>query len=349
MDSKFRELGSEFWLDYLQEEDDCIFVLSGRTAIDLILQDICVMDRDARRVYMPAWCCDSMLQPFVDRGVDIRLYNIRYENGHLLYDIEETNDIDIFYVTNYFGYDNTLSVDAVLHFKQSGAIIVYDRTHSLLRDNDVLDGIADYTFCSIRKWMGVICGAYLKKNSGVLHKPVLQECPFLADRINAMEMKAAYISEDNNINKQDFLAKYALFGYLLERDYRNYRMDKLSVLIWQYADKFTMKKVRTANAEMLQYHLKEISQVKPMFIIEDGDCPLFVPVLLGSKEERNALRRHLTANNIYCPVHWPKPALLEGSLQAITIYDRELSLLCDQRYGFADMQRIIDAIKEFYQ
>lgn len=168
MDSQYRELGSDFWLDNLQDEDNSIFVLSGRTAIDLILQDIYAMDRDARRVYMPAWCCDSMLQPFVDRDIDIKMYNIRYENGSLVYDIEETFDVDIFYVTNYFGYDNTLSVDTIMHFKQRGATIVYDRTHSLLRENDAIEGIADYTFYSIRKWLGVICGAYLKKNQAFL-------------------------------------------------------------------------------------------------------------------------------------------------------------------------------------
>lgn len=77
------EIGSEYWLD-----DKCsnnvIFALSGRTAIDLILQDIKAKGLHPKSVYMPAWCCDSMLQPFVDRGLDISFYDISYANGELV-------------------------------------------------------------------------------------------------------------------------------------------------------------------------------------------------------------------------------------------------------------------------
>ena len=74
-----REIGSEFWMErelaVLSHDKDGIYVLSGRTAIDLIIQDI-LKTRKIRNVYMPAWCCDSMLVPFVARGIDIKFYDI---------------------------------------------------------------------------------------------------------------------------------------------------------------------------------------------------------------------------------------------------------------------------------
>ena len=68
------------------------------------------------------------------------------------------------------------------------------------------------------------------------------------------------------------------------------------------------------------------------------DCPLFVPVLL---ENRDKVRKHLTENKIYCPVHWPKPEGADSN-----IYDMELSLICDQRYGVNDMERIVSVLSE---
>ena len=63
-----REIGSEFWLERelktLSRDRDGVYALSGRTAIDLIIQDV-VKTRRVRNVYMPAWGCDSMLAPFV--------------------------------------------------------------------------------------------------------------------------------------------------------------------------------------------------------------------------------------------------------------------------------------------
>ena len=72
----------------------------------------------------------------------------------------------------------------------------------------------------------------------------------------------------------------------------------------------------------------------------DSDTPIFLPIFMETKE-RDGLRKHLIEMGIYCPVHWPKPEGCESN-----IYDLELSLICDQRYGIEDMKRIVSVIKE---
>ena len=267
----------------------------------------------------------------------------------LYFDIDENCAVDVFYVANYFGYSANLPIETVIRLKQCGATVINDRTHSLLWEDDVIDSIADYSFGSIRKWMGVVSGAYLSKRNGNLHVSELRDCPYLSDRIEAMKIKFSYMSGSKTIDKKEFLDKYGRFGHHLEEDYRNYRMDEESLNMWLYADKQTMRNARRNNAVMLHKMLEDIPRVIPMFSIEKGDSPLFVPVLLNNKEERDALRHHLTANAIYCPIHWPKPELIEISMKVNHIYDRELSLLCDQRYGFEDMKHVIDTIIDFYQ
>lgn len=349
MKEQYREIGSEFWLNDLHDKSDSVHLLSGRTAIDLILQDLNATGLEAKHVYMPAWCCDSMIQPFKERGVSIKFYDVSFKDGHLFYDIDENCPVDIFYVTNYFGYNSTLPIETVIQFKQYGATVINDRTHSLLMTDDLIDSIADYSFGSIRKWMGVVSGAYLNKREGILNVPELGVFPYMTDRIEAMKMKAAYMSGNKTVNKKEFLDKYSQFAHHLEEDYRNYRMDEESLNMWLHADKQTLKNARRNNAMMLQKLLEGLPQMKLMFSMEKDNCPLFVPVLLSNKEERDAMRRHLTTKAIYCPIHWPKPVFIDASMKVNTIYDCELSLLCDQRYGYEDMQRIINVIMGFYK
>lgn len=333
-----REIGSEFWLERepaaTSQREGC-FVLSGRTAIDLIIQDI-VKTCAVRKVYMPAWGCDSMLAPFSHRNIHVDFYDVRFD-GQLKYHTEITESTEILYVTNYFGYENTLDIDVVRQFKAQGAIILYDRTHSFLMENDPYLELADYSFASIRKWMGVIGGAEVEGVKDV----ALKHCPYLEPKETAMRMKQAYMAGDDSVDKQIFLKLYGEFGHHLAEDYQNYEMDDLSYALYKTKDIAAMRHKRRENAKYLHEHLKGVRFIDEL---TDNAVPLFVPVFFDSSEQRNAVRKKLIEAQIYCPIHWPKPAQIPAELKSNKIYDTELSLICDQRYDLADMQRIVTQI-----
>lgn len=328
------EIGSEFWfeddLPQAVSDRDGIYALSGRTAIDLIIQDI-LKTRKIRNVYMPAWCCDSMLAPFLAHGIHIDFYDVR-PKCHTDY----TDCTDIFYVTNYFGYENTLNTDIIRQFKAKGSFILYDKTHSFLMDYDPFLALADYSFASIRKWMGVMGGAVVER----VKSKVLKPCPYLAPKEKAMRIKQAYMVGDDSVDKQEFLRLYGEFGHHLAEDYCDYAMDDLSYAIYKTADISTMKARRRENANYLHEHLN----LRFLSPLTENACPLFVPVLFDTKEERDRVRKKLIEAEIYCPIHWPKPALIPADFEVNKIYDTELSLICDQRYSLVDMQRIVDVI-----
>ena len=141
--SSIKEIGSEFWIENASKpiltERDGVYCLSGRTAIDLILQDI-FKKRKVKSVAMPAWCCDSMIAPFLAHGIDVRFYDYGHTENTEITDYYLITDIpdgtNIFYLTNYFGYENTLDVEKVRIIKGRGGIILYDRTHSFLMEDD---------------------------------------------------------------------------------------------------------------------------------------------------------------------------------------------------------------------
>lgn len=354
MSSSLAEIGSEFWIEKkpnrLLTERDGVYVLSGRTAIDLILQDI-LKKRPMRSVLMPAWCCDSMLAPFLDRNIDVRFYDVILgtritTNGHELsikYSLSNadlTDGTDILYLTNYFGYENTLPLEMVTRYKERGSVILYDRTHSFLMDDEEYCKVADYTFASIRKWMGVVGGAVVE---GLTDKPSLKDCPYAPIKEVAMQDKYLYLQGDEQIVKQNFLNAFGEFGHQLAADYRDYEMDSLSFTLYKQEDLAAMKVRRRENAAFLHSHLKG---VRFLGELTDGTTPLFVPVFFESKTLRDSVRKHLIENQIYCPIHWPMPQQIPADYQANEIYDTELSLICDQRYGIAEMERIVKRISE---
>ena len=338
-----REVGSEFWLEResrtLSCDRDGIYVLSGRTAIDLIIQDI-LKTRKIRNVYMPAWCCDSMLAPFAHRDIHVDFYDLELvhtESTEIICHTDGTDDTDIFYVTNYFGYENTVPVETVNKFKEQGSIILYDRTHSFLMENDPYLALADYSFASIRKWMGVIGGAVV---DGVKDCQ-LEPYPHLECKERAMRMKRAFIEGDTSIDKQTFLNLYSEFGHHLAEDYQNYEMDDLSYALYKAEDLSAMRRKRKENAKYLHENLKGVKFIGEL---TENAVPLFVPVFFDTTEQRNSVRKKLIEAQIYCPIHWPKPTLIPADFEANKIYDTELSLICDQRYDLTDMERMVTLV-----
>lgn len=340
MSSSFNEIGSEFWIesepDVLLTVRDGLYCLSGRTAIDLILQDI-LKNKSVKRVAVPAWCCDSMIAPFLDRGVEVEFYDISFADGQLVCHIDDTKGSDVFYLTNYFGYENMPPIEMVRRIKEQGSIIIYDRTHSFLMEDELYRLLADYSFASIRKWMGVIGGAVVE---GV-DTPEMINCPFVPIKELSMRDKYRYLLGERIIRKDDFLSAFGEFSHCLTTDYRDYRMDDLSYTLYKSEDLKEMKLKRRENATFIHENLKGLQFVCKL--TEDA-VPLFVPVLFETKEQRDTVRRKLIEQQIYCPVHWPQPVQIPAGYQVNDIVDRELSLLCDQRYGLKEMKKQIKTI-----
>ena len=109
------------------------------------------------------------------------------------YDVDENKHVDILYICNYFGYENNVSNEIIERFREFGAIIIYDKTHSMFMDNDLTVLFADYSFASIRKWMGVVAGAVIWKRNGFISSP-LKDCLYLQCKIEAMQEKRMYLS-----------------------------------------------------------------------------------------------------------------------------------------------------------
>lgn len=313
--SEFHKMPTEFGRGFVLPRVGSL-VFSGRTAIESVLQKI----PSARSVLIPSYCCESMIEPFKAAGIDIRFYNVNWNDG-LKISIDGSADILLW--NNYFGYRNELP--------DFSGIVIEDITHSLLSKKQFHEH-SDYLVASIRKWEPVLCGGYCSIDVCGKEPPE----HFTDIKVSAMKLKTEYLQDFAEFKKTKYLQLFEESNHWLAKHYSGLAIDSYSREYLSHVDVENQRKNRTQNAHVLYEGLK--NKVQFLFPEEDLDCPLFVPILLKNRDD---VRKHLISNKVYCPVHWPKP---DGAKS--NIYDMELSLICDQRYGIDDMERIVSVLSK---
>lgn len=333
MERSIREIGSEFWQVETCIKSNSLFpesiswYLSGRSALRAIITQIKEKE-EVHTVALPSWCCDSMITPFLEEGITVSFYPVFFQNGALVQDIDIAKHADILFVMDYFGYARNATFD--FH-----GTVIRDQTHSILT-KEYKD--ADYYFGSLRKWSGFLTGGFAW---GTLQKSTTTvNSYYISLRKEAMRQKALYISQKSA--EKNYLSIFSEAENCLEMREIG-EADKDDIERAKYFDVDFVKTRRRQNAALL---LDAFSDIAVFPHLNPNDCPLFVPILVPGGQ-RDALRRHLIAHEIYCPIHWPVSPYHKLNDTTAALYSNELSLICDQRYGEEDMNRIISAIKKF--
>jgi len=351
------EIGSEFWQysssnklthqipQWLHWGKENRLLASGRTALDHIIGDIKATST-FKTVYMPSYCCHTMIEPFISNGVEVLFYDVVVDkNGGLDYHIDYQNNCDAVFIMSHFGYSSYDFSEIIEIFKyKKGKIIIEDATHSLFQ-KQAFNTNSDYIFASFRKWMAIPGGSLASKMNDDfdIDLPTKIHEEYVNLRVEGMRLKQAYMSKPN-MDKKSFLQIFNEAEYLLDRDYKSYTIDDLSFSIIAQIDKNKLRSKRIANANYLIEGITKHSHIKPLFNKVDANhCPLFVPIIIKAGC-RDSINKHLIEKNVYCPVHWPKSDLHKLNRKSEFIYDHILSIPCDQRYYLDDMDRIIEIL-----
>ncbi len=328
-----REIGSEFWDVPQAEECNGIFpestqwFLSGRFALTSIIKDIQTKHK-VSSVYMPSWCCDSMIHPFLKAGMEVRFYPVYIENGSLRQNVGDIREEEILFLMDYFGYHTEENIC------KSNTVVIRDLTHS------VFSGVhcdADYYFGSLRKWAGFYTGGFAIGGS---EEKLSSDDAYVYLRRSAMLAKRSYINgfSDN----KDYLNLFRMAEERLECCAPAGAAPE-DISSAQHMNVSFIRDQRRKNAAIL---MDAFSDWTIFPALNEKDCPLFVPIMVP-EGKRNELRSYLIQKKIYCPVHWPCTNLHKLDNQTAHIYENELSLICDQRYNELDMERIVDVIRSF--
>lgn len=351
----YSEIGSFFWLEkqdttspagdveWLPAAEDVCFTFSGRNALAVVADDL--MQKGAfSKLYAPSYCCVSMLQPFIDKGVAIEFYGVHCSEGHFSYQLPSLGRGDVCLIMNYFGIEGEKTQQAIRWLHERGAVVIEDITHSLFCENAVSPH-SDYYVASLRKWLPIPSGGWAAKKQGrFTARPNMPSNQAVEEKIRGMQLKQQYI-EGQMTEKSAFLSLLSKFENDLIHADKLLTMDDVSRQYLETKDMGKMSQVRKRNAAVLIDGLRKLESTDfclPSFNAEE-DTPLFIPVFL-KHEWRDSLKNYLIDKGIYCPVHWPE---IMGAASGIR--ENELSLICDQRYSENDMQVIVDTITEWYR
>lgn len=333
-----KEIGSEFWDVPITENENGLFpentqwFLSGRSALKAVISEL----KDCHTVAMPSWCCDSMIKPFAEAGIEPRFYPVYWNHG-LVQEIDQ--DCDALLLMDYFGYCREQQ-----DLSGFNGLVIRDVTHSLFSASC---HDADYYFGSLRKWCGVWTGGYAwTKDGHELQQTAADDLGYVSLREKAMRLKKRYI--DGSVDPE---GRYLDKPYLPVFEKAEEMLEHIGALpaadrdiqLARHVDVDFIKTVRKSNAAILRAAFPKLLLFPET---RETDCPMFVPILVPDGK-RNLLRSYLIDREIYCPVHWPVSAYHNPERRSESIYQNELSLVCDQRYTGKEMERIVKTINSF--
>jgi selenocysteine lyase/cysteine desulfurase len=349
------EIGSEFWLDdvltekireaqWVRKFGNTVLTTSGRGAISLLLQEV---NPRFKSILLPAYICDSVILPFRKNGYYCSFYDINKDLSPVIETIRENRKVGIFLHMGYFGFStNNNLMEVIKEFKRSSAIIIEDVTQTLFSDFKRYEE-NDYYIASVRKWMGLPSGGLLASPVREIKNTLPEDKSFASIRKEALLLKAEYIHKKDESLKKQYLNLFSHGERILSEEPYPYRIDSLSNNIMNGIDVNKLVKSRNNNYQRLKKGLKGIEFIEPVFKnVPENTCPMFYPVYLNNK--RDQIRERLSSQQIYCPIHWSRPEEFSANnfKNARDIYNTVLSIPCDQRYDWRDMDRIISVLSE---
>lgn len=362
LSKKIKEIGSEFWTGctprskegysmrpmsiYEQHPYKVVETLSGRTALEHIVEILC--SKGKRMAYLPSYCCHTMIEPFLRHGMEVSFYDVEWTKQDLHRWVNTDADVDAVLLMDYFGHTDRETFQLARELKSKGKAVIYDATHSLY--SPINTATYDYIYGSYRKWVDINCGFLAWKedlcNGEITQNNDNEEYANIRERL--FDLKALFMN-GSPVKKEVFLPLINEAESFLEEVYHHKKPDNRSMKVLRTTDASFIRVRRMENARTLTEKLNRLgdSRVRCLNpLLNALDVPLFIPIIV-EEGERDKLRRYLIEKEIYCPIHWPKSNLHKIMTGSEWLFDCELSLICDQRYGEHDMLRIIQEIQNY--
>lgn len=331
-----------FWMNSKYEKQ---YYKSGRNAIKALCRNLI---QCPKRVILPIYTCETVIQPFIDEGWEVSFYQINKNltiNEQSIFWLLEEKKPSVVFVHSYFGF-NTLEDESCLQYcKRAGAIIVEDMTQSLFSKHYVK--CADYYVSSFRKFLAIPDGGVLISASHLKKIPAEDADSQIARvAMDAFDMKADYFKSEAPEVKEAFRAKYQELNRLIgdNRFIQNISPISLSILFSCNMNAITT--ARRSNYLYVYNEMQTIESLIPVVNFPVDECaPLYLPVYT---DNRSDLQRFMAENSIYCPVIWPKPLQIAcEDADTQYMYEHMLCIPIDQRYGNDEMKKIVESMRQF--
>jgi hypothetical protein len=292
---------------------------TGRNAFEYVLRA-----KKYKKVYLPFYTCDAMLEPINKLGIDYEFYHID-QSFRPVFDFSSIRQEDVFVYNNYFGICDEQTREIAAQCKN----LIIDNSQAFY--SKPIKGVD--TFYSPRKFFGLPDGAYLYTDAFLdneFEQDISYErCVHLLGRVDtgAERNYKSFVKNDNALKEQSIKIMSELTTKLLKGiDYKNIFIR------------------RKENFNYLHNTLKNSNEFK--FInIDEIESPMVYPYLISNG---NSIKMELIKNKIFIASYWPN--VVEWCEKEVFEYKLSTDLISipiDQRYDTEDMKYIEEKISEF--
>ncbi|WP_313639225.1 hypothetical protein [Paenibacillus sp.] len=331
--------------DITREHYHYVWTGTGRSAIFLALEEL-EMREVEKTAYLPAYICDSVIQPFREKNYTIHFYSMGADlktPGNLP---EGLNNVVFLYV-HYFGFENQ-EIKKWLEIEKSKQhfFIIEDRVQSAFSEFD--NDMSDFKIYSYRKFTPQPDGALLiskeKMEKDLDSLLTSDEDDFLLGQVEGKLRRSL------SMNENEFLPLLKYSESQLDSRLTLSRMSEFSILLMERMDFEQLIKKRRGNWLFLNELIERDNFIKkflePIFTsILDNEVPLGFPIFINAGL-RNSLRQFLISHNIFCPIHW---TISEKKFtDDVNISSSILTIPIDQRMNKEHILYVVEKIHEFF-
>ena len=312
-----KEIGGYFELE-LQEKGEfhkkALKLNSGRNAFKYILKI-----QNVRKVYIPVFICDSIIEPLEELNIEYEFYNID-EKFEIIGDIVVKENEKLFYV-NYYSLKSKYVQKLANRYETK---LIVDNTQAFfeLPINNI------DTIYSPRKFFGVSDGGYLYTNQ-------------LIDEVFDEDLSKDYSQLIGRIESSAsmYYDKYQQAELRLVNSPIK-SMSKLTTKILNSINYEDIENTRKINFNFLHDELKQFNKFK--IDLTDIKVPFVYPFI----NDGIVLRDELIKNKIYVAKYWNEVLDRESANDHEKYFvNHIIPLPIDQRYDLEDMKYIVDVIK----
>ncbi len=291
---------------------------SARSAIKLVLSSL-----DAKKLWLPAYTCDAVVEAAKDVGVAIEFYKVDGD-----FNVESTlnlKDNELILIVDYFGLCGEAINRSKSRFKERQTIVDCSQSYF----SKPTEALA--TIYSPRKFLGLPDGGLLYSNDPRIKQP--------EQRDNSSEARMAHLVSRLTNSPEAAYQQYIK----AEQAISNLPVQGMSCLterLLQSVDYQRVKNTRARNAFYLHERLGQYNHLN--LKLDESVAPLCYPFLPNVKA---ASRAELIGQRVFVPTYWPEVLgrVEEGSFEW-NLVTNGLFLPCDQRYNEDDMDRLVSLL-----
>ena len=350
-----REYGSEHpgillpdgYFASFEKYGHCTWLRSGREALYLVALNL-KLDKNQPVVLMPAYCCHSMVDPFVKAGwriVYYQLYNDLKVDLQNLFALLVSIKPRAVLTMNFYGSASTRAAIDTIKTEFPDCVCIEDFSHCTFCISEIYNEQVDYYVTSIRKSVGVCDGSVIISKAP-LDETIAEdnETEFMVVRRDCQKLKAKYTYSQEVAQKNIFFAELRKQESELDNFNGVHRISKTGKEMLALVNGESIRYARQKNMahimELLNGKVESISGIERCL----SGAPFSLPILVKNRDE---VQQKLAKRGVYAPVLWPicdeARAICPVSAR---MADEMLSIPIDQRYNYDDIEDIAKIVLE---